>query len=430
MPIKLQVVKEGDDAEPADYLFEQEEIYIGRGSDNDLTLPDQKVSTQHALIVNEDGQHLLTDQDSKNHTYVNSERVGEDEPYVLRSGDVFQVGDFKIEFVPLFMPSSEQTAYADSDEEGGNPFEKHAAQFADALSGLAETYTYAPSDRRDDAFAEAFEGRFGDDLEGHQVVDRIFRMIGQGTGDGAQSPPSSTATPPAGAEPSADRPVDAEGEADGEASSMFPSVEGDAERGAPGDRDRKSPPVSELPVDDVLDTLLESIARMISIPTHFWREFSGNTVVHPPEQASIHRASVDGLREHLLDADLDGEEREERLEHLRKAVQTLVAHNVAMLAGYKKAVMAGSKDLLQQVNPIDAIEAAEDADGGMLGSIFGGDERPKTELDALEKRWNDLFHGEWGALEKELFRPTYVETYLDRMAKAWGVDKEDITERK
>ncbi|HKL88483.1 MAG TPA: FHA domain-containing protein, partial [Salinibacter sp.] len=149
MPVKLQVVKEGaDEDEPADYLFEQDRITIGRGSNNDLTLPDQKVSSEHAEIRSDGGQYLLSDRDSKNKTYVDGRRVGESEPYVLESGDVFRVGDFEIEFAPLFMPSSEQTAFAEADEDA-NPFEKDTRQLVSALEGLVETYKFAPSDQRD-----------------------------------------------------------------------------------------------------------------------------------------------------------------------------------------------------------------------------------------------------------------------------------------
>jgi len=402
MPIKLQVVKHGDDAEPADYLFEQEEIRIGRGSDNDLTLPDQKVSSDHALIQNENGQYLLTDQGSKNHTFVDNQRVGEAEPYVLQSGDIFRVGDFMIEFVPLFMPSSEQTAFADPEAEDENPFERHAAQFVSALEGLAETYTYAPREQREDAFRDALGDRM-EEVDGGEVLRRILEMTGdlpEPAGDGA----APDGAPASGPEPAADT---------------------DTDRNA--GRPETSGAVGE-PVDRVLDTLLESTARMISIPSHFWREFSGNTVVHPPEKATIHKSSVEGLREHLLESALSDEERERRLTHLREAVNTLVAHNVAMLAGYKKSVMAGSKSLLQEVNPVDAVEAVENAEDGVLGGFFGGG-AGQGELRDLEDRWKELFHGEWGALEKDLFRPTYIDTYLDRMAKAWDVDKAEIVDR-
>jgi hypothetical protein len=169
----------------------------------------------------------------------------------------------------------------------------------------------------------------------------------------------------------------------------------------------------------VIDTLLEGVARMISIPDHFWREFTGKELNHPPEKAVFHDADLEELRDYLLDEGISAEERTQRLQHLSEAVDSLVAHNMAMLAGYKKAVMAGSQELLQQVNPSSAVDEA----GG--GSFFGGG-GGESELDQLEETWNELIHEEWGELENRLFRPTYVEEYVDRMAKAWDLDRAEI----
>jgi pSer/pThr/pTyr-binding forkhead associated (FHA) protein len=380
MPVKLQVVKEGADDEPADYLFEQDRITIGRGSNNDLTLPDQKVSTEHAEIRSDGGQYLLLDRESKNKTYVDGRRVGESEPYVLESGDVFRVGDFEIEFAPLFMPSSEQTAFAEEDEDA-NPFERDARQLASALEGLAETYKFVPSDQRDDEFTAAVRDHLEEELGEEEAVQRIVEALG---GNGEESADAPRAPAPAAS-------------------------------------------ASDDATASVLDTLLEAVARMISIPNHFWREFAGETLAHPPEKAALHEADVDELRDHLLGDDVSDAQREERLQHLSEAVDSLVTHNMAMLAGYKKAVMAGSKELLQRVNPMDAIEEAEDADGGMMGGFFGGG--GKTELEKLDEEWKALFHGEWGDLENELFRPTYVDTYVDRMAQTWDIDKAELVDR-
>jgi pSer/pThr/pTyr-binding forkhead associated (FHA) protein len=391
MPVKLQVVKEGaEEDEPADYLFEQDRITIGRGSDNDLTLPDQKVSTEHAEIRSDGGEYLLLDRESKNKTYVDGRRVGESEPYVLESGDVFRVGDFEIEFAPLFMPSSEQTAFAETDEDA-NPFEKDTRQLASALEGLVETYKFAPADQRDEDFAAAVQEHLEAELGDEEAVRRVMEVLGGAPGDGQAAPeqaaPEQAAAPQAGA------------------------------AGRPDDE----------AVASVLDALLESVARMISIPNHFWREFTGDTLTHPPEKAALHGADVEELRAHLLGDDVSDEQRTTRLQHLSEAVDSLVTHNMAMLAGYKKAVMAGSKELLQRVNPMDAVEEAEEAEGGMMGGFFGGG--GKTELEKLDENWNDLFHEEWGTIENEFFRPTYVDTYVDRMAQTWDMDKAELVGR-
>lgn len=377
MPIKLQVVKEDADAgEPADYLFEQDRITIGRGSSNDLTLPDQKVSKQHAEIRNEEGVYLLVDRDSKNNTYVGGRRVGETEPYTLKSGDIFRVGDFKIEFAPLFMPSSEQTVHAASDEDE-NPFGTHARQLASALNGLVETYNMVPSEQRDAAFSEAVQDHLDEEMKEEEAVQRILRRIGVPSGGGASG-------------------SDSQGSA-----------------ATTDDDDARA---------SVFETLLQGVVRMISIPDHFWREFTGETLAHPPEKEFLYEADIDELRAHLLAENVSDEERRERLRHVSDAVDSLVEHNMAMLAGYKKAVMAGSKDLLQRINPIDAMEEAKE--GGMMDTFFGGG--ATSELERLDREWKTLFHGKWGDLESELFRPTYIDTYVDRMAQTWDIDRAEI----
>jgi predicted component of type VI protein secretion system len=371
MPIKLQVVKDDADGEPADYLFEQDRITIGRGSNNDLTLPDQKVSTEHAEIRNEEGTYLLVDRDSKNKTYVDGRRVGEAEPYTLSSGDVFRVGDFKIEFVPLFMPSSETTAYAE-DEEDANPFGRHVSQLAGALEGLAETYKFTPPEERDASFAAAVEEHLDPEVAEEEGVQRALEALG-----------------------------------------AAPRAESAGRGSAAAD---------DTATSTVLDSLLKSVVRMISIPNYFWREFAGSDLNHPPEKQVLYDADADDLRAHLLADDITDAERKERLRHLADAVESLVTHNMAMLAGYKKSVMAGSKKLLRRLNPSDAVDEAEK--GGMMDTFFGGGNT--SELERLERRWRDLVGGEWGTVEQEYFRPTYVDTYVDRMADTWDLDRAEI----
>lgn len=370
MPIKLQVVKEDDDGEPADYLFEQDRITIGRGSGNDLTLPDQKVSTEHAEIRSKDGDYHLWDRDSKNKTYVNGREVGNEEPYILGSGDVFQVGDFRIEFAPLFMPSSETTAYAE-DSDDVNPFEKHTRDLASALEGLAETYKFAPSDQREESFAEAIHNHLDSDIAEEEGVQHVLSKLGVGSEEAHEPKAASSA---------------------------------------------EEPPLPPT----VVEALLDSVARMIEIPDHFWREFTGKDLEHSSEKAALYDADPDELHQYLLGEDLSEEEREERLERLSEAVDSLVSHNMAMLTGYRKAVMSGTKKILDEVDPTEVVDTDANQ-GGMMDSLLGGGE--KSDLEQLQKRWKELYQGE---VENDFFRPTYVETYVDRMAEAWDLDRAEI----
>ena len=63
---------------------------IGRGHSNDLTLADRLVSSHHARITAEGGYYVLTDLNSKNHTYVNGTPIAG--AVVLRDRDEIGIG--------------------------------------------------------------------------------------------------------------------------------------------------------------------------------------------------------------------------------------------------------------------------------------------------------------------------------------------------
>ncbi len=67
---------------------------IGREQDNDVVILDPKVSRYHAQITLKDGQWLLTDLGSSNHTYLNG--VAVTEPTTLQSGDRINLGETEL----------------------------------------------------------------------------------------------------------------------------------------------------------------------------------------------------------------------------------------------------------------------------------------------------------------------------------------------
>jgi pSer/pThr/pTyr-binding forkhead associated (FHA) protein len=73
-------------------------IVIGRVSDVDLLLLDEKVSRKHAKIFTQDGKIVLEDLASRNGTFVNGTRVRNAE---LKEGDEIGIGTSKIKLVSL-----------------------------------------------------------------------------------------------------------------------------------------------------------------------------------------------------------------------------------------------------------------------------------------------------------------------------------------
>jgi len=119
MSVKLRVVNEDDDqASPSEYMFDQNRITIGRGTENHLTLddPERIVSTEHAEIRREEETYHLVDRGSKNFTFLEGQRLEAGEPHPLQDGDVFSIGNFEIEFAAL-EPSDSSSSPSDSADE-------------------------------------------------------------------------------------------------------------------------------------------------------------------------------------------------------------------------------------------------------------------------------------------------------------------------
>ena len=64
---------------------------IGRTSGNDIVVDEQGVSRQHASIRGDDNGFWVTDLGSRNGTFVNDTRLGQ-EPYRLRNWDRIEIG--------------------------------------------------------------------------------------------------------------------------------------------------------------------------------------------------------------------------------------------------------------------------------------------------------------------------------------------------
>lgn len=84
------VVKKGRGA-GQEFRLTRGRTTIGRGPGNTVVLSDVKVSGRHAVIERQDGDYIITDLQSTNHTFVNEKQI--DAPYPLRLGDEVRVGN-------------------------------------------------------------------------------------------------------------------------------------------------------------------------------------------------------------------------------------------------------------------------------------------------------------------------------------------------
>lgn len=372
MPVKLRVTHQGaTSSESAEYLYEQDHVTIGRGTANHLTLPDEKriVSTQHAELRQAGGTYQLVDLGSKNFTYLDGERLDPERPYAIESGDTFRIGEFEIEFFALGAsePAVERTVFA---ADFTNPFEAPAEQLLEALQEIMVAYENQAPRRRDDALNDAF--RHASEAMGtHEATHAVMRLLDVSDAD---APASDAATD------ADERPA--------------PAV-------APGET-----------IGEVLDTLLEAIARLVGIPWKFRHEFIGQTIMQSAETEFLYGGEAETIKAHLLDPALSDEERAERLDHLRQAAEAVAVHQVAMLSGYKASVMHGAQEMLDEVDP-DGVQAELEADSKLF-ELLPWLASPMV-LDRLRAKWRELRSGGGAVAERRVFRPAFVKAYLARM---------------
>ena len=76
-------------------IWDTRTLSIGRASENDLTLEDDEISRQHAMLLNEGGALEIGDYRTGNGTFVNGQRVTGKQKIV--PGDVISIGKLELE---------------------------------------------------------------------------------------------------------------------------------------------------------------------------------------------------------------------------------------------------------------------------------------------------------------------------------------------
>lgn len=79
------------------YVLE-DDMTIGRDSDNGIAITDPFLSGKHAMFMGQDGSYLIKDLDSTNGTFVNGEKLI-DMPVRLKDGDRIHMGQLDFLYV-------------------------------------------------------------------------------------------------------------------------------------------------------------------------------------------------------------------------------------------------------------------------------------------------------------------------------------------
>src|ERR1043165_5112913 len=120
----------------------EKSLTIGRDAEAGIQILDRSASRFHASIFPVGGMYFVRDLDSKNGTYVNDDRLGDEE--LLREGDVIKIGTTELVFesgAALADDSSARIAYQDDPDMLSNTLEFRV----DELSDIDEIADEEPS---------------------------------------------------------------------------------------------------------------------------------------------------------------------------------------------------------------------------------------------------------------------------------------------
>ncbi len=384
MALKLLVHKTDETAaQPVSFVFQQERITIGRDSTNDLFLDDVKrvVSKQHAEIIASGTTIHVTDLGSKNFTYLNGERLNAGHPYPVEPRDTIQIGEFKIILEIVDMKQAPPPSAANDDKtlfdaSFKNPFKDSAKLLAVALRSISKLYDEEAPNRRDDALGQALSAAMEGDID-HEAYQFVARELAL---EAAPSPPRAA---------------------------PYPSLP-------------VAPPTPALPAADarihlLVDTLIQSITRLIEAPWQFRYEFMGQTIMQPEAAAFLYDEDAASLKHGLLDPEISDEEAAKRRHLLSKAIGDVEVHQVAMLEGYKAGVREGALRLIDQLHP-DAL-VQEVTQSKVLYRLLPPLAKAKA-LQRLREQLLELRAANWTVVEQRIYRPAFIKAYLARMTAA------------
>jgi pSer/pThr/pTyr-binding forkhead associated (FHA) protein len=80
-----------------EYYIIDNELTLGRNTDNDIFIKDPFVSKRHFKIVEDEGEYYLEDLNSANGTFLNREKI--EDVVKLSNGDNIRVGNIEFLFV-------------------------------------------------------------------------------------------------------------------------------------------------------------------------------------------------------------------------------------------------------------------------------------------------------------------------------------------
>lgn len=374
MQFILRVTNQSDSKEIYERQFNQEIITIGRDSSNSLILDDTKrlISRRHAKIKREGKQYCIFDEDSRNGTFLNEQKITPQQPYPLEDGDTLKIGDYLIHYTRVVARTEDE----DTTQVFENPFHKEAQGIVAFLQEIQQKYdSLAPnidSEVLQRAFKEAFEG-----IEAVETEKVIAGELA------ARSGKKSIET----------------------TSPLMP-----LSQDAP----------TMVRVGQALDLFMDAVISLVKGAWKFRTEFVGDTIMQAKD--SLHSLTAGELKKLLFETEISEKEFQKLLSRSKNQIDESLLHQLALLDGYRASIKEGVQELIQYIDPVKLEEE-------FSKKIFplGPIKIPYRWIPfyvqlntyyVIRKRFRELLEEDRGAFDRKIFRPSFIRAYMNTMSTA------------
>ena len=383
MSIKLLVKLVDDDCAPTEYAFDDQDIItIGRDSSADLTLfdEDMMVSREHARLEMMGGRVYLVDLGSRNFSSIGGERLTPGQQYPINDGDVFHIANYEVQYTIDSEAPDVDFGVTRFDVGFKNPFHEHVSTFVQAIEAMQKEYDQLPDVRKEVALEEAFSEALTR-LEDNPAFQHILK-------NSATPSSSSVALPPA--PPPANIPVQ-------------------------GGSSRYSKFFSNDPtrLDKFMDILMDYVSKQVKVPWQFKYEFIGHTFIPTADSQAVYESDAAGLTNYLFDGSCDGDELDRRFELVRDALNEGLVHQMAILDGYRAAVNAGTKMMIEELDPSGVQEGLESNNPIKKHLAFLSQ---SEAFVVMKEKHAELAAEDISVIERRTYRPAFIKSYLERTA--------------
>ncbi len=305
-------------------------------------------------------------------TYLNDKPLQAGKSYSLQSGDQIKCGDFllAVSIIEGRQKSDDETIFLPQ----SNPFMEDSEALAKILSLIYERYALETVDWRDEALKIAL----------YHSMSKV-----------------------------------ASNDAGKVIASFINATNGD-------DDIKEQPSLSESDnvKESTPDFLLDAVVKMLNGYHEFRTGEMGETILTIRKKSSdyldLHNCNSDDVKSFLAPGEKSDDEIQKRRAFIKKALDDLMRHQIALFEGYKNCVRRGTREFLDLISPAtlkkETMQKQLTLGPFKLSFRFFPFLFNLKFLKVYTEKHRELINDDESFLEKRVYRPGFMEAYKDYMS--------------